>query len=320
MPYNWVAVLGTYEFREQEILYIGGERVYGTGLGPAIGNAIANQVFSGGEISARIRFHDAVDSDTGCDVILYYEPATKYFVSAGVGGMAASEFAIRYFDNKGWNLVGLAGERVNLKPDKEYDVQVTLAGSVVSLWINGVEVIRGILPFTLPGGQVGVWNRGRKNATIRDYKVRTEKPTAFVAMQFSPPYNELFADVIKPICEDEFGIKALRSDETFGPGLIIADIMAQINSAKIVIADITPENSNVFYEVGYAHAYRKPTILIADKTRKLPFDVSGFRTLFYENTIAGKRLVEEGLRKHLRAILTQLQIPAGPAAAGPASR
>jgi nucleoside 2-deoxyribosyltransferase len=85
--------------------------------------------------------------------------------------------------------------------------------------------------------------------------------------------------------------------------------VTQINTAKVVIADITPENPNVFWEVGYAHANRKPTILVAEKGRKLPFDVSGFRILFYENTIAGKRLVEDGLRKHLKAILTELRIP-----------
>jgi hypothetical protein len=254
---------------------------------------------------------DPIDAQTGCEIVLYYEPATRYFVSAGLGGTPTTEFALRYFDNRGWNLVAVAGERRNLKSNVEYELRITLNGSVVSLWVNGVEVIRSVLPFTLPGGQVGLWNRGKANATIRDYRVSADAPSAFVAMQFSPPYNELFADVIKPICA-EFGVQAQRSDETFTQGLIIADIIEQINASKIVIADITPENSNVFYEVGYAHAYRKPTILIAEKGRRLPFDVSAFRTLFYENTIAGKRIVEEGLRKHLKAILTQLQIPISP--------
>jgi len=47
----------------------------------------------------------------------------------------------------------------------------------------------------------------------------------------------------------------------------------------------------------------KTTILLSDKKReKLPFDVSGFRTLFYDNTIAGKGEVEARLRKHLEGI------------------
>ena len=71
----------------------------------------------------------------------------------------------------------------------------------------------------------------------------------------------------------------------------------------MVIADITPNNPNVFYEVGFAHGIEKPTILLSDRSReKLPFDISGFRLLFYDNTIGGKSVVEASLRKHLEAI------------------
>jgi hypothetical protein len=122
-------------------------------------------------------------------------------------------------------------------------------------------------------------------------------------MQFTSPYNELYSEVIKPIC-NEFGIESIRADETYGPGLILADVIRQIDEAKFIIAEITPANPNVYYEVGYAHAHNKPTILIADRTiEKLPFDVSPFRTLFYENTIDGKKHIENGLRKHIKAIL-----------------
>lgn len=82
------------------------------------------------------------------------------------------------------------------------------------------------------------------------------------------------------------------------------ELFAGINTS-IVIADITPNNPNVFYEVGYAHGIGKNTILLSDRKREqLPFDVSGFRTLFYENTIAGKGEVEARLRKHLEVIAT----------------
>lgn len=120
-------------------------------------------------------------------------------------------------------------------------------------------------------------------------------------MQFTAPYNELFSDVIVPICE-ELGLSAVRADETYGPGLIIADIAREIIEAKVIIAEITPANPNVYYELGYAHALNKPTILIAEKPTQLPFDVSPFRVLFYENSIGGKKKIEAGLRKHLEAI------------------
>lgn len=127
-------------------------------------------------------------------------------------------------------------------------------------------------------------------------------------MQFSSPYNELYEQVISRVC-NEFGVDARRADDTYGPGLIIADIARQIDEAKLIIAEITPSNPNVYYEVGYAHAKNKPTILIADRTiERLPFDVSPFRTLFYENTIDGKQKIEDNFRSHLRAVLSQTVI------------
>lgn len=38
------------------------------------------------------------------------------------------------------------------------------------------------------------------------------------------------------------------------------------------------------------------------KREKLPFDISGFRLLFYDNTIGGKGDVENALRRHLEAL------------------
>ena len=121
-------------------------------------------------------------------------------------------------------------------------------------------------------------------------------------MQFSDAFDALYTDVIKPTCE-KFGLKAIRADDIYKSGLIINDIARSIEEASVIIADVTADNPNVFYEVGYAHGIKKATILLSDRTReKLPFDVSGFRTLFYDNTIGGKSSVEARLTAHLENI------------------
>ena len=43
---------------------------------------------------------------------------------------------------------------------------------------------------------------------------------------------------------------------------------------------------------------------MAQKGMRLPFDVSGLRVLFYEDSIRGKILLEEGLDKYLKEILS----------------
>jgi len=126
----------------------------------------------------------------------------------------------------------------------------------------------------------------------------------FVVMQFTDEFNSLYQEVIKPTCE-EFGYNVVRADDIYTTGSIIEDITRLLRECTIVIADVTPNNPNVFYEVGFAHGLGKPTILLSDRKRdRLPFDVSGFRTLFYDNTIGGKTAIEERLRKHLQAILS----------------
>ena len=62
-------------------------------------------------------------------------------------------------------------------------------------------------------------------------------------------------------------------------------------------------NANVFYEVGYADALKKPLILLAQKGTKLPFDVQGYRTVFYEDVIGGEVKLSKDLCKQLKVIL-----------------
>lgn len=128
------------------------------------------------------------------------------------------------------------------------------------------------------------------------------RPQVFVVMQFTDEYTALYREVIEPVCS-EYGYEVVRGDNVYTSGLIIEDIVQSIRASSLIIADITPNNSNVYYEVGFAHGIGKATILLSDRIReKLPFDISGFRLLFYDNTIGGKSAVETALRKHLDAI------------------
>lgn len=207
-----------------------------------------------------------------------------------------------------WTSPLLRGDRSNLEAKKDYKLVVRRVGATLTLNVDGVVVGRIDLPWALPSSQVGLWCLSTADISIADFKTDEETPTAFIIMQFSEPYDSLYSDVIAPVCE-EFRVKACRADEIAAPGLIIDDVIRQIQDARFVIAEISPPNPNVFFEVGYAHAIQKPTILVAEKPNQLPFDVSGFRTLFYENSISGKAKIEDTLRKYVDGIMN----PQGPA-------
>lgn len=302
MAYNWIPILGQFVHEDETIVFKGGATTSEDGrVLHNVGNYICDQTFGVGTISGEVEFVSSVQNEA-CEFIIIYYPPTTGFTTAGLGGSGLC--SIRSWTGSQWIIHGAAGERTKLIPKHPYSVQVSVLGSRVKVKVDGVDVLMTTLPFSLPRGQTGIWCMGGSDIRIKHYEVARERSRAFVIMQFTPPYNELYNDVIVPVC-DELGFVAVRADETYGPGIIIADIARKIIEAKVIIADITPANTNVYYEVGYAHALNKPTILIAEKPTQLPFDVSPYRVLFYENTIGGKARVEAGLRKHLEAIQTE---------------
>ena len=152
-------------------------------------------------------------------------------------------------------------------------------------------------------GSCGIYVCNNSDTKIENVTIEEKKPSIFAIMKFEKDFDDLYKDVLIPVC-DSFDYHPVRADECFTSSMIIQDIIREISEASIIIADITMDNPNVFYELGYAHALNKPTILLADadKRQHLPFDVSGYRTIFYSNSIAGKKEIEKNLRKYIENI------------------
>lgn len=80
------------------------------------------------------------------------------------------------------------------------------------------------------------------------------------------------------------GYAISRSDLVDASGDITEQIVSQLLSADLVVADLTDHNPNVFYELALRHAFSKPFIHIAQKGERLPFDIAQQRTVFYDLT------------------------------------
>lgn len=269
---------------------------------------MSDVMFSGGSIAMKVTYENAAVIPS-VQFVLFRNPLDDSLVSGGLdGGFRASGEEARYIlatydaSVKPAALRNLAETAwVRKERSGEIQLKVTQTGSIIDLYADEVHVLRTIVPFLIRPSQCGVYCQATSQVKISDYLVHTRDRTAFVIMEFSPPFENLFNEVIRPVA-DECGFKAEKADDVAGPGLIIADIVRRIQEADIVIADVTPTNANVYYEIGYAHAIGKPTVILAEKGKQLPFDLSGFRTLFYENSIAGKSQIEKGLRRHIQAI------------------
>jgi hypothetical protein len=122
----------------------------------------------------------------------------------------------------------------------------------------------------------------------------SEKRPAFVAMPYRPKWSKPVELVIKASAlESDFLVEVSRNSEK--PGLITSQIWNEIRKAEVVIADISYENPNVFYELGMAHALGKEVILLSQQVSRRPFDISTSRLLHYKTEdlpSLGKRLTQ----------------------------
>lgn len=296
MKANWIALYGRIETSAGHIKHVPLPAPEGAPPQEPFTLARSNLEFENGTISFEVQIREP---DSKCQLALNHGHGTEYFLGLNVAGAA---YGITALKNGQWEPAVLAGFNDKPPVDQWIAVKIHVVGSSLELYVNEVKVSN--YSGNIVKSQTVLFFQGSSEISVRNFKVESRVTECFVVMQFTEEFNVLYDEVIRPTCES-FGFRVIRADESYTSGLIIEDITRSIREASVIIADITPNNPNVFYEVGYAHGIGKPTILLSDRKRdRLPFDISGFRTLFYDNTIGGKSVVEERLRKHLENIST----------------
>ncbi len=102
----------------------------------------------------------------------------------------------------------------------------------------------------------------------------------FVIMSFKDEFRDTYILAIKPTLE-KMGFNPIRVDEIQHNATVTPEIMRQIERACFVVADLTGERPNVYYEVGYAHRADKEVILMAQKDHAVHFDVAAINRINY---------------------------------------
>lgn len=90
--------------------------------------------------------------------------------------------------------------------------------------------------------------------------------------------------VMEYVIEDaieEYGYKPVRADEISEPGIITTQVIERVLESPLVIADLTNQNPNVFYELAVRHAARLPVIQLIDSDQDIPFDIANTRTVHF---------------------------------------
>lgn len=125
---------------------------------------------------------------------------------------------------------------------------------------------------------------------VKDNFKTSQKPFAFVIMPFTEvhPVKGKYAplrrdelDTIYALIKNvlaQYGYKVRRAES---PTDILRDIVFDLDSADLVVADLTGLNPNVMYELGIRHGFCKKTLLLTQDRQELPFDIAGYQCIEY---------------------------------------
>lgn len=134
-----------------------------------------------------------------------------------------------------------------------------------------------------------------------------EGDACFVMMPFAEPIGSYYRTIYEPAIQ-KAGLRPVRADDDmFKTGKIVDQIWYGIHSAKVLVAELTGRNANVFYELGLAHALQKPVVLVSSNEADVPFDVQHIRVIYYDvyDPFWGEKLIA----KIAENVLSALQNP-----------
>ena len=124
-------------------------------------------------------------------------------------------------------------------------------------------------------------------------------------IDFNAVYRELLAPAITAA-----GLAPHRADADRRGGSIHLDMFQDLLLAEFVVADLTIDNPNVWYEIGVRHALRAGGAVLTYSLRdRLPFDIAGQRMQRY--TLKGGKLDPELVEAERKAIEEAIEATLG---------
>ncbi len=179
---------------------------------------------------------------------------------------------------------------LDLEEDRKEEAVSRIAERYVNEEIVNLERLRRIV---------------RMNPIFQGRDFLLNEQLVFVLSPFGEPFDNIFADHIKPSIESLGKLKCVRADDIYDNQSIIEDIWRYSNEAKLLISELTGRNANVFYETGIAHTIGKDVILITQSMDDVPFDLRHLRCIVYEYTPPGIRNLEDNLKNTALNILAK---------------
>lgn len=123
-------------------------------------------------------------------------------------------------------------------------------------------------------------------------------------------FDKRFNDVYKPAITNA-GLEPYRVDMDPSVLIPIESIENGIKSSEICLADITADNPNVWYELGFAFALGRPVVMVCSEERtgkKYPFDIQHRSIIPYRaDSPSDFQKLESDLTNRLVALLKRVK-------------
>lgn len=97
-------------------------------------------------------------------------------------------------------------------------------------------------------------------------------------------HSDLFLESLIEPAMAELNLSVVRADKIGNPGMITTNILEHLKRSRLVIADLSLLNPNVFYEMALRHACRLPIVQIIRKADRLPFDVNQVNSVIIDTS------------------------------------
>lgn len=134
--------------------------------------------------------------------------------------------------------------------------------------------------------------------STRNFKIDTT--LGFVLIPFQEDFLCIYEAAILPALNNA-GLRGTHAGEIFDNREIVEDIWESICTSKIIVADVSGKNPNVFYELGICHTLGKEVIVITQNDADVPFDIRHLRYIHYEKNKLS--LLKSNLEKTIKRVI-----------------
>jgi hypothetical protein len=129
------------------------------------------------------------------------------------------------------------------------------------------------------------------------------KLKCFVVMPFNEDCQQIYESIFRPVCKLN-NVECNKADDNQHQGAITTAIIASILEADFIIADLSGNNPNVFYELGIALSIGKKVIQVSQQAFvDIPFDVKLYRTIKYSQNQNDVERVKKDLDASIKALI-----------------